>query len=226
MATIPVSVRLRHVFESKHLRLCGDLHGLSFSGIRAYRNCGNKTLNELRERLRAIQHSHETPDKFGRRVFAMDQHALMVTPVAEFVRFELVFFGLGVVHVALAGAESSRALHDALLADKVGGLDGIGFRRRCHQKRGACWCIGYTRSARSRPSRKCLANAWPFFRFLAVVWSCNELHCVLSWDAECLDNIEDLQLGSTGDDQAKPSWAELQIDFWKVVTNPLIACQS
>jgi hypothetical protein len=37
------------------------------------------------------------------------------------------FLGLGVVHVALAGAEAPRTLHDALLAARIGGLNGITF---------------------------------------------------------------------------------------------------
>ena len=51
----------------------------------------------------------------------------MVAEIAKFVRLDFVFFGFGVIHVALAGAESPRAFYHALLADEVGGLDGIGF---------------------------------------------------------------------------------------------------
>ncbi len=60
LATIPVSVRLQHVFEFKHFKLFGDLHGRSYSEIRGYRNCGKKTIEELREIVRAVQHSHQT----------------------------------------------------------------------------------------------------------------------------------------------------------------------
>ena len=59
--------------------------------------------------------------------FAMDEHAFVVAEVAEFVRFDFVFFGFGVVHVALAGAESPRAFHHALFADEIGGLNGVAF---------------------------------------------------------------------------------------------------
>lgn len=38
--------------------------------------------------------------------FTVDEHALVVAEIAEFVRFDFVFLGFGVVHVALAGAES------------------------------------------------------------------------------------------------------------------------
>lgn len=65
LATFTVSVRLQHVFEFKNFRLIGDLHGRSFSEIRSYRNCGKKTLDELRELVRAVQHSDHTPAADG-----------------------------------------------------------------------------------------------------------------------------------------------------------------
>lgn len=65
LAMFSVSVRLQHVFEFKHFRLIGDLHGLSFSEIRSYRNCGKKTLDELRELVSTIQHSHQVPNAEG-----------------------------------------------------------------------------------------------------------------------------------------------------------------
>lgn len=36
----------------------------------------------------------------------MDEHALVVAEVAEFVQLDFVLLGFGVVHVAFAGAES------------------------------------------------------------------------------------------------------------------------
>lgn len=50
----------------------------------------------------------------------------MVAEVAEFVWFDFVFFGFGVIDVAFAGAEAPGAFDDALFADEVGGLDGVG----------------------------------------------------------------------------------------------------
>jgi len=47
----------------------------------------------------------------------------MVTEIAELVRFDFVFLGFGVVHILPSGTVSSRAFHDALLAEKIGGLD-------------------------------------------------------------------------------------------------------
>ena len=51
----------------------------------------------------------------------------MVAEIAELVRFDFVFLVFGIIHVALAGAESPRAFHHALFADEVGGLNGVGF---------------------------------------------------------------------------------------------------
>jgi len=74
------------------------------------------------------------PVRFERRqghtaeaAFAVDEDALVVAKDAELVGFQFVFLGLGVVHVALAGAETPRAFHDALLADEIGGLNGVAF---------------------------------------------------------------------------------------------------
>ena len=57
--------------------------------------------------------------------FAMDEDALVVPEAAEFVGLELVLFGFGVVHVALAGAVAPGTLDDPFLAQEIGGLDGI-----------------------------------------------------------------------------------------------------
>ena len=57
----------------------------------------------------------------------MDEHAFVVAESAEFVRFDFVFLRFGVIDVAFARAETPRALHDALFAEKVCGLDGIAF---------------------------------------------------------------------------------------------------
>jgi len=57
----------------------------------------------------------------------MDEDALVVAEIAELVWFDFVLLGFGVVHVVLVGAESPRPFYHALLADEVGGLNGIGF---------------------------------------------------------------------------------------------------
>lgn len=65
LAAVPVSVRLQHILEFKHFRLFGDLHGCTFSEIGAYRNCGKKTLDELRKLVHTIQHVHHAPAAVG-----------------------------------------------------------------------------------------------------------------------------------------------------------------
>jgi hypothetical protein len=63
LSSFPLSVRLQHVLRLRNLALVGDLHGRSFSEIRNYRNCGRKTLDELREFIRRIQGAHYSPIK-------------------------------------------------------------------------------------------------------------------------------------------------------------------
>jgi Sigma-70, region 4 len=50
-----VSVRLRHVLELKRFCILGDLHGISYAELGKFRNCGKKTVTELRELVRIIQ---------------------------------------------------------------------------------------------------------------------------------------------------------------------------
>jgi hypothetical protein len=54
-----ISVRLAHVLQSESIQLIGELHGLTFSGFAARRNCGQKTLRELRELVRTLQLGQE-----------------------------------------------------------------------------------------------------------------------------------------------------------------------
>ncbi len=84
-----VSVRLQNVLAGNGLQLFGDLHGLSFSEIRGYRNCGKKTLNELRELVREIQHSHQTPGEEGRTNVVIHEASPPVVPGAIFVPTQL-----------------------------------------------------------------------------------------------------------------------------------------
>ncbi len=55
LRTLSVSVRLSHVFQFAKLHLLGDLHGKTYREIVRYRNCGRKTLDELRSLVRGIQ---------------------------------------------------------------------------------------------------------------------------------------------------------------------------
>jgi len=55
LRTLTVSVRLSNVFGQAKLHLLGDLHGKTYREIGRYRNCGRKTLDELRNVIRQIQ---------------------------------------------------------------------------------------------------------------------------------------------------------------------------
>jgi hypothetical protein len=50
-----ISVRLKRIFELKRFKLLGDLHGIGFAEFLRFRNCGTKTLEELRGLVRSIQ---------------------------------------------------------------------------------------------------------------------------------------------------------------------------
>ena len=55
IAAFPLSVRLANVLEVANVRLSGDLHGRSFTQFAGVRNCGKKTIDELREIVRSLQ---------------------------------------------------------------------------------------------------------------------------------------------------------------------------
>lgn len=57
----------------------------------------------------------------------MDENALVVAEHAQFVRLDFVFFNFVVSHVALSGIVTPGAFHDPLFANKIGGLNRIGF---------------------------------------------------------------------------------------------------
>ena len=58
LQSLDVSVRLANVLEAAHLRLIGDLHGLSYEQFSRFRNCGRKTVAELRDIVRHLQFSN------------------------------------------------------------------------------------------------------------------------------------------------------------------------
>jgi hypothetical protein len=62
LSVYPMSVRLAHILEFKHFRQFGDLHGLSFGEFRAFRNCGKKTVNELRGIVNMAQQVQQSPN--------------------------------------------------------------------------------------------------------------------------------------------------------------------
>ena len=55
ISNFPVSVRLQHIFEYKRFRFLGDIQGISYAEFSKFRNCGKKTVAELRELVRTIQ---------------------------------------------------------------------------------------------------------------------------------------------------------------------------
>src|SRR5450759_4433262 len=55
LSSFSVSVRLMHIFQFKKFRLLGELHGLTYSEIAKYRNCGRRTVEELRGLVRSVQ---------------------------------------------------------------------------------------------------------------------------------------------------------------------------
>jgi len=57
-----MSVRLTHILECKGFRQLGDLHGLSFREFLSFRNCGKKTVNELRGIVSTIQQVQQSRD--------------------------------------------------------------------------------------------------------------------------------------------------------------------
>src|SRR6266700_4133955 len=58
---------------------------------------------------------------------AVNENALVIAEIAEFVRLDSVLLSLGVVDAAPAGAVAPGPFHDTSFAEEVGGLNGIGF---------------------------------------------------------------------------------------------------
>jgi hypothetical protein len=75
---------------------------------------------------RAIRFQRRERD-LAESLFTMDEHTFVIAEFAEFVGFDFVLLGFGVIHAALSGAGTPRAFHHLLFAKKIGGLDGIGF---------------------------------------------------------------------------------------------------
>jgi hypothetical protein len=55
ISELEISVHLNNVLVSNYIRYLGDLHGLPFSQVGAFNNCGSKCLLELRDLVRFIQ---------------------------------------------------------------------------------------------------------------------------------------------------------------------------
>lgn len=83
VASVGLSVRLRNVLERQRLQLFGNLHGLSYVEFAKYRNCGRKTLDELREIVRQLQHGTEVPKFSDSRPPCVDPNIILVSPSAR-----------------------------------------------------------------------------------------------------------------------------------------------
>ena len=82
LATLSASVRLSNIFEHAKLRLLGDLHGKSYLEIGRYRNCGRKTLQELRGIVRQIQLGN-SEDSIASEGTSHDPNIISVTPATR-----------------------------------------------------------------------------------------------------------------------------------------------
>ncbi len=65
LATFPLSVRLRHVFAARGIRLAGQLQGKALADFLAFRNCGRKTVTELQALVGTIQRAPRTSASSG-----------------------------------------------------------------------------------------------------------------------------------------------------------------
>ncbi len=59
IADFGLSTRLTHALRSNRLVLLGDLPGATFSKFLKIANCRQKTVSELRELVRAVQHGKQ-----------------------------------------------------------------------------------------------------------------------------------------------------------------------
>ena len=95
-----LSARLVNVLRSGGIQLIGQLHGLSFLGLAARRNCGEKTIQELHTLVRTVQRGQGTaqtlqpPPAGTRRVQAScfsvppDAHGLSLSELPMSARLE------------------------------------------------------------------------------------------------------------------------------------------
>jgi DNA-directed RNA polymerase alpha subunit len=64
VSSFPLSARLAHILEFRGFHLLGDLDGVRYAEFVGLRNCGRKTLQELRELVETIQHTYPWPQAF------------------------------------------------------------------------------------------------------------------------------------------------------------------
>lgn len=81
--TFALSVRLGNALEhAGKIRLVGELHGLSFGDIGKWRNCGRKTVTELRELVRQLQSGSNEVFLFEQQSRQFNMSLLVVPPKA------------------------------------------------------------------------------------------------------------------------------------------------
>ena len=110
LSSFSTSVRLANIFEFKKFRLLGELHGLTYREIGKYRNCGRRTVEELRGLVRSVQLSgspataavdetpHSTPNRSD--CFFIPSYASDFSPLdlPISVRLANVLKSKGIVH--------------------------------------------------------------------------------------------------------------------------------
>jgi hypothetical protein len=55
ISLFPMSVRLQNILAQRGFRLLGDIHGVTYATVLKFRNCGRKTVAELRQVLRQAE---------------------------------------------------------------------------------------------------------------------------------------------------------------------------
>lgn len=76
LSACAMSTRLANVLTRRGFRLLGDLHGIPYAEFLRFRNCGKKSLQELRQLVQAVQHGHPQPS-------AGEIRALLPAPVPQ-----------------------------------------------------------------------------------------------------------------------------------------------
>lgn len=107
LSSFSVSVRLGHMFQFKRFRLLGELHGLTYDEISKYRNCGRRTVEELRMLVRNVQRSEpptSAADESSYSLLNRSGYVLIPTYAREFSPLDLP------ISVRLANALESKGI--------------------------------------------------------------------------------------------------------------------
>lgn len=82
LKTIQMSVRLANVLEGQKLRLAYDIHGKNYADFLKYRNCGRKTVVELRDLVSQLQFGSAEAVEFLEQSTPVNTAILTVSPSA------------------------------------------------------------------------------------------------------------------------------------------------